>query len=121
VGNTPAWLIYGDVATPAQWALAFSSKQDDLSLNQATATALQYGINATGGIVAYSSASVASALGYTPLNPANNLSDVSSASSARSSLGLGSLATVTPGTGIAAALAKPAGALLALNPNFGGI
>lgn len=53
---------------------------------------------------------------------ANNLSDLASASTARTNLGLSALATVTPGTGVATALAisvGSAGAFLTFNGDAG--
>ena len=55
------------------------------------------------------------------LSPGNNLSDVSSISSARTNLGLGALATVTPGTGIAAAAAVNVGSSGAILTQYGTI
>jgi hypothetical protein len=53
------------------------------------------------GAVTLSSGDVTGALGYTPLAPANNLSDVGSASTARANLGLGGLAQLGVGVGLA--------------------
>jgi hypothetical protein len=62
----------------------------------------------TGGVTSSMLATGAAAgnLDFTPLAPANNFSDVSSSTTARTNLGLGALATVTPGTGVASALAQ---------------
>ena len=71
--------------------------------------------NTAGGLVSapvgptnLASGAAAGNLGFTPLNPANNLSDLLSASSARTNMGLGTLATTTPGSGVASALAADA-------------
>ena len=87
-------------------------------------TALTTATNAAGGVVTspvgnanLASGAAAANLGFTPLNPANNLSDLSSPSSAITNLGLGTLATTMPGTGVAAALGNAlngAGGLLEL-------
>ena len=79
------------------------------------AAALANAANSSGGVVtspvggaSLASGAAAANLGFTPLNPANNLSDLSSASAAWANLGLGALATTTPGAGVAAALANAA-------------
>ena len=81
-------------------------------LGSGVGTALADGANASGGFVTspvaaanLASGAAAANLGYTPLNPANNLSDVASATNSRTNLGLGGLATVTPGTNVATAVA----------------
>ena len=64
------------------------------------------GLSATPSNLA--SGAAAANLGFTPLNPVNNLSDLTSPSTARTSMGLGALATTTPGTGVSSALGNAA-------------
>jgi len=78
----------------------------------------QMGINAA----QLAPGAAASNLGFTPLAPANNLSDVGSVSTARTTLGLGALATVTPGSGVATALGDNLGVAgsIVVNGGLGG-
>ena len=55
----------------------------------------------------------------TPLIPANNLSELASPSISRNNLGLGALSTVTPGSGVSAALGNPINAANGV-PTIGG-
>ncbi len=82
-----------------------------IQLGSGVSSALGNAANSSGGVVTspvgnanLASGAAAANLGFTPLNPANNLSDLSSPSTARTSLGLGALATTTPGTGVSSAL-----------------